>query len=227
MKEGVCFASNKAIADACGSSPDTIKSGLARLEKCGFIKRAEHGKKRQIITLVDPSKLGSNEPCSEEQGSNENDNEVQTAPKHGSNEPQSISKSISKEYDKLKCFPVQWGNSSLKRIIRFYSLAWNNLYGTNYSPNYPKLGKILKPLLADYSEMQIASFVINYFEWHGASGGDEFSHKRLAENCFPLEWLPQYANQILAYLVNELRVDMEKPEEVRKYVVAYLKTIMK
>lgn len=124
--------------------------------------------------------------------------------------------------------PPWTGKQPLQRLIRVYSILWEERYG--FAPdieNFGKLGKLFYPLLKKYTEYQIASFIILHFEWRGATGEDEFTHKRLIDRCFPLEWIPKNVNEYKAYLVNALNIDFENHKEVKEYVAQTLNPILK
>jgi len=120
----------------------------------------------------------------------------------------------------LRSLPEFLGNSKQARIFKVYSLLWQDLYGIIPKLNFARLGRVFKPLIAEYSEVELACFIILHFFWHGASGDDKFIHKKLADNCFPLEWLPHNINQYKVYLVNTLGITTD--EDMRKYVKEHL-----
>lgn len=104
------------------------------------------------------------------------------------------------------------GKTWILRIVKFYSLLWFSTYGRlPIVTNYGKLGKLLKPYKDNYSEYQLALMLMQYFEWYGVSGDDEFQHRRLQQNTFPLEWFKSYADPIAVFL-SEV-IDDEKQVE--------------
>lgn len=123
--------------------------------------------------------------------------------------------------------PETFGNSSLKRLVRVYSLVWEDLYG--FKPiinNWGQLGKLFKPIIDNFTEFQIASMIILHFEWRGSSGTDEFNFKRLSDKCFPIEWIPKAVNEYHAYLRNSIGLDFDDPLSVKKHVADILKPII-
>lgn len=115
--------------------------------------------------------------------------------------------------------PESMGKTPTSRLVRVYALKYEDLYGVEYKANWPALTKLFKPLLESMTEMQIAALIVLHFEWRGASGEDQFTHDRLAERCFPLEWVPKAVNQYLPYLQNALEVPFTDEAKVKKYVV--------
>ena len=56
--------------------------------------------------------------------------------------------------------------------------------------------------------------LIQYFQWYGADGDDEFLHNKLRANTFPMLWFPSYADSISVFLGET----MDKPKEVKQLV---------
>lgn len=119
------------------------------------------------------------------------------------------SKSQHKELD------VSMGKSWVQRVAHVYRKLWLSTYGRlPVVENYGKVGKLLKPLKDNYSEYQIALMLMQYFEWYGLSGDDEFLHRRLYDNAFPLTWFHNYADAIVVFLGDTF----DNHEEVEKIV---------
>jgi hypothetical protein len=145
-----------------------------------------------------------------------------------SSEKNSDAEQEKKEADPLKNLPSWMGNAPLKRLVKVYSMIWEDMYG--FAPtlsNWGQLGKQFKPLLTKYTEYQIASMIALHFEWKGADGNDDFTHKRLSNKCFPLEWVPKAVNEYQAYLINSLGLAFDQPEKVKAYVVKIIKPLIK
>jgi hypothetical protein len=122
--------------------------------------------------------------------------------------------------------PVELGKQPLQRLLGVYALIWKSCYGTEYKEtNWGLIGRLYKPLLASYSEHQIAALIILHFNWHGASGTDEFTYKRLSENFFPLTWIPKSVNQYKTYLINEMKIDFDDPIKIKKWVEDHITSI--
>ncbi|NHZ85806.1 MAG: hypothetical protein GWP19_07985 [Planctomycetia bacterium] len=230
MKDGVCFASNSALANAVGISDKSIQNSLTRLEKYGLIKRTETGKKRKIVPLVGFNKPSSND----EPSSNDDTNLRQMGTQPSSNDEQSIIKSNNKEhYIKDDLFLAKEENRlpldkklPIHRIVAFYTLLWKEIYGTPYMvDNWGKLGKNFKSILENYTEYQIAAFIITHFNWHSLSGDNNFTYEKLRDAGFPLDWIPYNINQYTAYLQNTVGIDMQNNEEVKKYVNEYIRNL--
>lgn len=120
--------------------------------------------------------------------------------------------------------PKELGKSPIQRIIKFYSVIFARHYG--FQPkilNWGAVGKLYKNLLQYYTENQIALLIALHFEWRGADGTDSFTHQRLQNACFPLEWLPRNANAYEAYIRNVLNIDLDNPKSIEQKVGQHLK----
>lgn len=130
---------------------------------------------------------------------------------------------VQEKNDKL---PDLLGKTPLARLVSVYSLKFHELYG--FQPkvmNWAMLGRLFKETLANYSELQIAAMILLHFDWHGASGDDQFTHSRLSDRCFPLEWVPKATNAYRAYIQNTMGIDFEDTEAMRKHVVSIIKPL--
>lgn len=124
--------------------------------------------------------------------------------------------------------PPIFGKDRLKRIIAVYSLLWFSSYGTKYQANFGAVGKNFKPLLDSLSEWQIAALMIIHFNWHGASGDDDFAFKKLEEAMHPILWIPSRLNEYGTYLTNVLKVDFfQNPDQIKEYVKTELRDSLK
>lgn len=110
------------------------------------------------------------------------------------------------------------GKTALVRIINYYAMKWTKKYGTSYTPNYKKLGGVLKGTMSNYNEYQIAFLIELLFQWKGATGDSQFIQKRLEDSCYPLEWLPSNVNAMIPYAKNKLGIDITNHEEVRRLI---------
>lgn len=119
----------------------------------------------------------------------------------------------------INTLPEKFGNTPLKRIIYLYSMIWRYIYGFEPTIQWGKIGKLLKPLYTTHTEWQVAALICLHFNWHGATGEDEFAFKQLQEKCFPLEWLPANENAYRAYITNTLEIDWNDKEELKRFAI--------
>jgi len=220
-KNGYCFASNAYFENVFKKSTATISRVLTELQDHGAIKIKDGsgGDAIRKITPCSPSqKLPRSAPqkLSDPLRKNEEQNNTSII----------IQDTISKDIvePSQKCLPVT-GRSKLQRVISFYSLLWQNTYGTKPTVDFGRVGRTLKPLLEQNSEQRIALLLMQFFQWRGATGTDDFTFKRLSDNAFPLTWLPTNADAISAYIRNVLKVDIDNEKEVEKHLNRYLSKI--
>jgi len=118
--------------------------------------------------------------------------------------------------------PESYGNSSLKRIINFYSKIFLSKYGFNPVISYPRIGKLFKPILEQFSEQQIALMIMIHFDWRGVDGNDDFTHRRLTDACHPMDWIPRNINQYQAFIRNVLNINFDDDVEITEIIKEYL-----
>lgn len=119
---------------------------------------------------------------------------------------------------------VSMGPTWILRVLYVYQRLWLSTYGRlPIIPNYGKVGKLLKPWTEHYSEYQLALMLMQYFEWYGMDGDDDFEHRRLHTKAFPLEWFHNYIDPIAAFLGDTL----DDEEEVKRLVDSKLREINK
>lgn len=118
--------------------------------------------------------------------------------------------------------PETLGNSGLKRIIKFYSKVFVSKYGFVPMISYPRIGKLFKPILEQFSENQIALMIVIHFDWRGVDGNDTFTHRRMVDACHPLDWLPKNINQYQAFIRNVLNINFDNDEDIIEIIKEYI-----
>lgn len=203
-KSGKCWASNAYFARLYKVHASTISAWVAELVKEGCIDTYTEDKVRVIAigkTLIALREKTQTPGRKDEGGMGENASQNNT------------SINIKKNNN----------NTWLKTAINFYSLFWEETYGTKPEAiNWGRLGKSLLPLKS-LNEWQMATLIWLHFNWYGASGDDKRIHKNLADNFFPLDWLPRASDGYKAYLINSLEVDWNNEEAVKKFILPELK----
>ncbi|MFK5173531.1 hypothetical protein ACI3QN_13540, partial [Propionibacterium freudenreichii] len=63
-------------------------------------------------------------------------------------------------------------------------------------------GKMLKPLMENYTELQIASMLLVFFNWHGMTGSDDFEYQKVLRATFNFGWFVKSTNNYEVYLRN-------------------------
>lgn len=125
--------------------------------------------------------------------------------------------------------PSFLGNSSIRRIVKVYSIHYEEIYGRSPTIFWGRIGKLLKPILEQYNELEIAAMLNLHFNWFGADGKDDFVYKKLADNAFPLEWFHRNVDIYANYLSNMLDISVggeigDNPDcNIKQYVIQSLK----
>lgn len=130
-----------------------------------------------------------------------------------------------KPVDKL---PDYLGRTTLTRLLRVYSLLWQDKYGQ--APTviaYGKAGGLLKPIIQAYTEYQIACLLKIHFSWHGTTGDDDFVYKQMSNRGFSLTDFRKNVDLYIAYLTNALHIEYTNPDSVRQFAVKSLGVIIK
>lgn len=231
-KDGYCYARNSYFEGAFNKSNRTVTRNLTLLEECGLVEfenRDSLGGMRKIYPLMSMNMGVTKVPEPLTKVPKPPTKMAGTPDKNGvhnniyNNIKNNKDNTIEKEAEEKK---VVEGRNKLTRVVSLYGKLWHSRYGIFPSNvNYGHLGAKLKPLLDNHSEYQIALFLLQYFEWHGEDGCDTFIHKRLANNSFPLLWLPTYIDGIKVFLSNGQGIDLNKEKVVEKIVDDKLKAL--
>lgn len=212
LKDGKCFASNKAIGQIINFTQGTVSNSLTRLENRGYIRRTftKDGEREQIIPLItfdlraNASSGGDTveKPLTlppRQQGDTVHDEHIHN-----------IERVIEKDIEGI---PLQ-GTTPAQRVYNFYSLVFRHFYGFAPKGSYVKDLMIAKSILKDYNELQVAMFILLHFEWKGANGNDDFVYKRLSGACFPLSWIKPNTNAYQAFFKHTLKIDLDDTDTI-------------
>jgi hypothetical protein len=217
-----CIASNVTLAETMGrgTTPDYVKKLLTSLEKKGYIERVyKAGRvdgeliREEIVPLVNYG--GVMKPPT---------GGVETSTSGGVETSTDISKTIisksNKEYIQLS---QTLGKTPLSRLGKFYALLYRDEFQVD-----PKVylngkeGGILKSLLKDYTEQQLAALLIAHFNWYGPQGQDDREHGRLKDAAYPLAWVKPNLNKYIIFLNSIHRLDLEDSRDVADFVKDYV-----
>lgn len=235
-EDGECFPSRKRLADHLGIDVRTIDKHLSFLEETGFItkvKRKKAGTKENMSNLYQiqisryPSENNNTTPSEE--------NDTVTIPNSNYtnittialvDKPQTREPIVKAKTEGL--LPDYLGKTTLTRILKLYSLLWQDKYGQ--APTaipFGKAGALLKPIIGAYTEYQIACLLKIHFSWHGTTGDDDFVYKQISNRGFSLTDFRRNVDLYIAYLTNSLHVEYNSPDSVRQYAVKALGVIIK
>jgi len=151
------------------------------------------------------------------------ESEPQPVQKVNTTKETNTKESISKDIPSQNMISSECGDTPVKRILHMYNRFWKDIYGKDYRvDSWAKVGAMTKRWLANYSEIQIAAMICVHFNWYGADGKNEWQHKRLENEMFPISWIGSKLNEYEIYLRNKERVKFDDPVEVRKYISRHL-----
>lgn len=202
---------------------DTVLSLLNELITAGWITKQKKKDGRIVYTVL--LKNGLKQPKSEK---------PTVGISHGgksrliSNKEDIVIKSNSNKDNIINysCLPPRVGGSTtLAKLKNFYrSLFWYRLEAEPRVMLNGKDGGVLKSLLKQYSEIQVAALMINHFHWYGPSGSDNNEFDRLEAAAFPITWISPNVNKYIRYIVDRDGVDFNDDKKVYEYVRSYVIT---
>lgn len=114
--------------------------------------------------------------------------------------------------------PESRGKSYVLRVLSIYNTLWKEKYGFAPKINIGMFGKMLKPLMENYTELQIASMLLVFFNWHGMTGSDDFEYQKVLRATFNFGWFVKSTNNYEVYLRNVVGIKLDDEQEVRKFV---------
>jgi hypothetical protein len=117
--------------------------------------------------------------------------------------------------------PSNRGKSAVDRLLSIYCSLYNYTFNCYYKPNYGKDKVIIKRLLENYTELQLAHLLISYFGWHGMTGSDSKEYNNLTQNAFPISWFSTMINKLEVYSRNVVRVEFDNDLELLHSVGEY------
>lgn len=217
---GKCIASNDVLAGFMGkrTTSDYISRLLKLLEDCGYIQRefSDEGKQTRvsICPLVSYRGVDGFTGVGRRKDTGGVDEKIQH-----------ISKIYKEEY-KEDILSTKLGKTQLGRLKGFYTLLYRDTFCSE--PRVflnGKDGAVLKSLLKEYSEVQVAALMVLHFNWYGPVGQDENSFARLKEAAFPITWLPNNVNRYFVYLESVHGVKPNDSGAVLGFVKHYLEEI--
>ena len=116
--------------------------------------------------------------------------------------------------DNQKQLPKTMGNSWLLRLIKLYNILYWKKYAVTHRPSIATVGSRFKPVYEEHGEMILALCIILHFEWKGANDTDMKQHQNLADNNFPLLWVPSQMSKYVPFLRDFAGVDLISDKEV-------------
>lgn len=239
--DGTCYPSRAKLARHIGRDARTVDRHMVVLEENGYItktKRLKAGTKEnmsnlyQIELLSPPSDTDVATPTVTSvpvtisntnythitiSDTNVSEAEVIDLPKQEEVKPIVVGQ-----------LPDKFGKNYIDRIIFVYRTLWGAKFNTPYQiTSFGKIGKMIKTLVSNNTEYQVALLLLTHFNWRGATGTDDKEYMFLSSKGFPLELLPNKINIYIAYLTNVIGLDYNNEDSVKEYVVKNLKPLIK
>lgn len=235
-KNGFCHAGNAYFSDLYGNSDRTITRAIAMLMKQGYISaQTEKIGERFLrkIYINNDIKAGKIKGMAEnnkknnavvEKNKTKNENrktKMSTPPRqkclynNTSNNTTSIDiYTGDRKMDKNDFLelPSWLGSTPLSRIIKLYSLRYEELLG--FDPQIKarsnKASKLIRALIVSHGEYEVGLMTLLHFNWQGINGDSNIILKKITEAGFPLMWIHNNANLYKAYILNKMGLDTEE-----------------
>lgn len=98
------------------------------------------------------------------------------------------------------------GTTPIKRLINLYGELFSKEYGFTHKYSFGAIVKVFKGLLSHYSEVQVATLLIIYFQWKGMRGNEQKERDFLVTNTFSPFLFSSSINKYEAYVRNVLQI---------------------
>ena len=217
LKEGKCFASNEELARVARFEPQSIRNGLNRLEKAGYIQRTYKDNtkfERVLIKCLYSYELGGN---SQELGG---------ATPTGHRESKSRESNSNTTPVKDNPNPVKATDNADLGIDLYRALYKHKLGNVPTWRSYGYVRKLFNELYEAYTPNQCLAIVFQHFEWRGTGGSDDWQLKKLQEAGFPITWLLNSAGMYADSLRLEVGGDIwDDDKALGKYVDTWTKQL--
>lgn len=123
--------------------------------------------------------------------------------------------------DNIITLPLEFGNTPVARLTKFYIRILAKKMGTSPTISYPKTGAIFKRLLKHTPEIQVAVLLMAHFNYNPHKG-DEFLAKRLKQQLYPIELFQQSINIYKTYLIYEKQIEYDDIDNLKEIVYNYI-----
>ncbi len=123
--------------------------------------------------------------------------------------------------------PESRGKTYITRVASVYCDLFRDKYGFNPTISFGKFGKLLKVLMENHTELQIAAMMIVFFDWAGMDGGSDFDREKLVNAGHSFGWFFSNPNNYEIYLRNILHINLDNEDETRDFVGKYLLALKK
>lgn len=123
--------------------------------------------------------------------------------------------------------PTTRGSTYIIRVLTVYNDLFRDKYG--FHPNVPmaKWGMMLKRLMANHTELQIAAMLIVFFNWQGMGDDDTYEQERLTHAGHPAGWFFNNPNLYEIYLRNVFHLEFDDNAKVEEFVLKSLASLHK
>jgi hypothetical protein len=133
-----------------------------------------------------------------------------------------LNNTISEEEKKGK-LPDSLGKTYIQRLMSIYTRLFKKKYDFAPKIDFGRFGKGMKTLIETHTEIQIASMLTVFFNWHGMTGTEDFAYKKLLEATFNPQWFFSTTNQYEAHIRNVSGFNFDDEVEMMNFIRNNLK----
>lgn len=225
-ENGECFPSRALLSRELGASVRTVDKYLDELIADGLIIKTLRKKKGNKENMSNMYQIMICEETSSENLA-PGDEKKDTTPSAGNS---TVTKSNInsthltniKEKEDNVILPVKDSKSYIDRLAKLYGTLFKIKMGFSPKIEFGRDGKILSSLKKEYSELQIASMMVLYFDWRGMEDNDDRGYQWLLDNAFPITIMKSKINSLEAYMRNVADVNFDDDRDLLKMVMKSL-----
>ena len=237
-ENGTCFPGRKAISTKTGiKSLRTVDKYIEMLCQDGLITKTTRYKegtneKQSNLYQVNIVDLVSTDTLPLEQElSDPSSNAYSTpgAPNGTITKPiinqTNITKDTNVSDEDKVTLPTQRGATPIIRLGTIYRDLWRHKYGYDTKLNYGLFGKKIKELLSSYSELQIAVFMIIFFNWKGIDGNSTKDEQFYMSAAYSIGLFANSIDKYEIYARNIMKYNVDDDKELYKIVGEHIKSL--
>lgn len=210
------------IANDSASTEHMVSKSLRELEAHGLLQRQKMPSGRVVYHIIDPvtesvvvktqNPPDQNRPSQNRPSQNRLEGDI--SKKESSKKENSKKEDILEKVIQGERLPGN-GGTPLARISKAYKRLYKSTFGIE-----PKVylngkdGAVLKSLLKDYTEYQVAALLLEYFD---------ANDYQLKEAAYPIAWLSSRVNRLVVSLDKD--IDFKDPLQVKETVDESFKSL--
>lgn len=123
--------------------------------------------------------------------------------------------------------PTLRGKTKYERVTSIYSSLFKDKFNISAKLNFKNMSKSLKPLLDNYSEVQVAYLLVVYFNWRGMNDNDNKEEQFLINSTYSINLFASGVTKYEIYARNILKVNLDDDVELLENLNDYFTEMYK